>query len=539
MQILRLRSIISASWPAILLASLILLPFLGKAHTIDDPTFLLQAEHVLKDPLHPTAFDMVFDGKAIRLSSQMVSGPVMAYLLVPSVLLGGAEWAAHLVQYALMIFAILATVSLAFRLGLEVREARIAGLLLASTPAVMAMATTSMSDVPAMAFAVVGMERFFAWREEGRWHQSFLASAGFALAALSRPHLILMLAVAALSVWSFKAALRHSRMMARWRLMAPLAAGFLLILLVAFITADPGHVKSDYLQVGLSRSNPVNWVSNVAAFFIHWVLVFPLGLLWIGMRARAASPIRNPALWLAAAVPVSLAALNRMIHWRSAVVIALALVGALVIFDIFRDSWRRRDGVQMFLGAWLLLALPASAYVHLPSKYLVGSAPAAAILLGMLYSRTGSARRFVTWTALSAGTILSLLIITADARFAAFAERVATERVAPLVAGGTRVWSNGGWGFAWYALKTGAIPLSNKPPFPSKGDVLVSTSTAPHASLDKFPDRVLIGSVHEVSKFGQIMNYSAGVGFYSNGYGFFPWTWRNGEIEYVTIWKIQ
>jgi hypothetical protein len=35
------------------------------------------------------------------------------------------------------------------------------------------------------------------------------------------------------------------------------------------------------------------------------------------------------------------------------------------------------------------------------------------------------------------------------------------------------------------------------------------------------------------------MNYSAGVGFYSNGYGFFPWTWHNGEIECVSIWKIE
>lgn len=111
----------SASWPAILLASLILLPFLGKAHTIDDVTFLLQAEHVLQDPLHPTAFEMLSDGNRVRLSSLMVSGPAMAYLLVPSVLLGGAEWAAHLVQFLLVIAAILATVSLAMQLGIDRR----------------------------------------------------------------------------------------------------------------------------------------------------------------------------------------------------------------------------------------------------------------------------------------------------------------------------------------------------------------------------------------------------------------------------------
>jgi hypothetical protein len=33
-----------------------LIPFLNKAFTIDDTMFLLQAKHLLSDPLHPTAF---------------------------------------------------------------------------------------------------------------------------------------------------------------------------------------------------------------------------------------------------------------------------------------------------------------------------------------------------------------------------------------------------------------------------------------------------------------------------------------------------
>ena len=39
--------------PAIFVASLLLLPFLNKPFTIDDPLFLRAARHALVDPLHP------------------------------------------------------------------------------------------------------------------------------------------------------------------------------------------------------------------------------------------------------------------------------------------------------------------------------------------------------------------------------------------------------------------------------------------------------------------------------------------------------
>ena len=58
--------------PAIVVAGLILLPFLNKAFNIDDLTFLLQAEHILKDPWHPTAFEMGFHGEKGRNSDGMV-----------------------------------------------------------------------------------------------------------------------------------------------------------------------------------------------------------------------------------------------------------------------------------------------------------------------------------------------------------------------------------------------------------------------------------------------------------------------------------
>jgi hypothetical protein len=550
---------LSAAWPALLLASVILLPWLNKAHTIDDTTFLLQAEHILKDPLHPTAFEMVADGERIRLSSKLVSGPVMAYLLVPSVLLGGAEWAAHSVQYLLMLLAILATVSLAFRLGVDGRGARIAGLLLVSTPAVMVMATTSMADVPAMAFAVLGMERFVAWRHEFRWHQCLATLICFSFAALSRPHLILILAVA--FAWECgsllpllrRASLRSERppngphgepdlqscscVKRTLMLLCPLFLAAILTVFIAALTADPIRPGSDFMRVAFSRFHAANIASNLAAFFLHWIFAFPLVLLWICLGVHWKRLPCNLAFWLAPAIAILIWTLDQGTHRVGLRSLALACVGAFVLLDILFDAWRRRDDVQLFLGTWLLIPLPAIAYVQLPSKYLATSAPAAAILLALLVKRSGPHLRFMRWIAVSAGVVLSLLIIAADAEFAAIGRRVAADQITPRVTKGIRVWINSEWGFEWYALKAGATPVSKQPPYPSQGDVLVSSSVAPHLTLDLYPNRRLIASFTENSRFGRIMTRPAG--FYSNGYGYLPWFFQNGEIEIVTIWCIH
>jgi hypothetical protein len=580
----RHRKVLSAAWPALLLASVMLLPWLGKAHTTDDTTFLLMAQQVLKDPLHPTAFEMVADGNRIRLSSQLVSGPVMAYLLVPSVLLGGAEWAAHLVQYLLMLAAILATVSLSFRLGLEARAARIAGLLLASTPAVMVMATTSMADVPAMAFAVLGMERYFAWRQGSRWHQCFAGSVCFALAALSRPHLILMLVVVcALECGSllppFRRASRPGGLPVRspsltvgadpgkalstegeapgndhpsnvgrlsraaacaqralLSLLPPFLAA-LLVVIATLLTNDPAATGSDFITASLYRFHTANSAANVIAFFLHWLLVFPLAFSWICLGMRWNRLWSNPVLWLA--IPLSLLVIpgHEIKDWNPFLALLAALIGAFALWDIFYDALLRRDDAQLFLGAWLLVALPAVAYVHLPSKYLVCSAPAVAILLSRLMSSANARFEFVRWAAIPAGVVLSLLIIAADAEFAGIGRRVTADQIAPRVAKGVRVWINSEWGFGWYAMKAGALPLARQAPYPSTGDTIVSSFVAPHLNPDLFPNKQLIASISTKSHFGRIMSHPAG--FYSNGYGFLPWTCRNGEIDKVTIWHIR
>src|SRR6476469_216808 len=121
-----MRASLRSALPAILLAVIALAPFCAKAFTIDDTLFLRQAEQAVIDPWHPTSFDVVWTEKPepLRMSAIMASGPTMAYLLVPTLLTGGAEWVAHLTQLLLLAAGLIATASLGMRLGLDPRAAR-------------------------------------------------------------------------------------------------------------------------------------------------------------------------------------------------------------------------------------------------------------------------------------------------------------------------------------------------------------------------------------------------------------------------------
>jgi hypothetical protein len=285
--------------PAMALTTLVLLPFLGKAFTIDDTLFLCQAEHVLVDPLHPTAFEMIWSEAPVplRVSSIMPSGRIMAYLLLPSVCLDGAEWAAHLVQLILLLAGITATVLLGLRLGLTPRQAGIAAWLLSATPVALAMAGTAMPDIPAMALGVIGLERLLAWKMEQRWHQGVLAAVALALAALSRSHLALLLGLGAfLLVGGFPD--RRSPALHRWRALAPLGLAALITAVALAVTRDPQPQAGGIASSALLFSALANFPPNFVSFLVHWVLVIPLGLPWLLIRRR--DVLRSPVLYLAA-----------------------------------------------------------------------------------------------------------------------------------------------------------------------------------------------------------------------------------------------
>src|SRR5437762_173128 len=111
--------VMACAWPALLLATVCLLPFLHKAFLIDDPHFLAMARQIIKHPLHPMDFDICWNITENCTKAYILTpgNALMGYALVPTVLGGASEWMAHLTQLVLAWVAIIAMASLVSRFG--------------------------------------------------------------------------------------------------------------------------------------------------------------------------------------------------------------------------------------------------------------------------------------------------------------------------------------------------------------------------------------------------------------------------------------
>jgi hypothetical protein len=184
---------LKAGAPAAVIALIVCALFVNKAFTIDDQTFLAMSEHMLHDPLHPASVLMVNNGRpADWISNGVWSGPVAPAMMMPTIAAGSAEWVAHATMFVVFCVGIFATAALALRLGASDAAARWAALLVATSPAVLAMSMTEMPDVPAMAFATFGIERLVAYRAHRGISRLISASLLFLLSTLSRQHGILV-----------------------------------------------------------------------------------------------------------------------------------------------------------------------------------------------------------------------------------------------------------------------------------------------------------------------------------------------------------
>jgi hypothetical protein len=465
---LRMNRTSRQPWAALILAAVVLLPFLNKAYTVDDPIFLHEAQSILTDPLHPSAFPIVWSSERhLRASAFLPGGPVAGYALLPLALVRWQEWGGHLLMFIYLAIAIVGTAALARRFGMSPWAQQAAALLTASAPAALGMAGTVMPDIPAMMFTVLGMERFIEWTQNHRWRAGILAASFLALAALTRINLLLLLPIAGYY------GLRQS-----WRRALPVLLAGGLVLVGFMVTRDPDPtggtaVSAVGRQLGFDFAR-----RHVIALLIAYLTTTPL-------------------------------------------------LAALLT--------RRRLEPSALLWVWLLIPLPVIAYIQVAPKYLLPALPAVAILAAYGLDRIASRTRILAVLS-GAGATLGFLILLADAHMTGTARRAAAQLIRPRVQAGERVWFAGHWGFHWYAEAAGAVPLSVDPPFPSPGDLVVSSNVSRPAGLLPLVPRALIESWESSEPTGQVMSRHAG--FYSDLWGLLPWWWEPPLGPGFQVWRV-
>jgi hypothetical protein len=533
------RGILSLAAPGILLVLVCLVLFLNKAYTIDDPWFLLEARQIMKTPLQPMSFPICWMGNELCLDSAGSLGAgtaqaLMGYLLIPTILAGGAEWVAHLLQIFLACIAVLAMVRLALRLGFDRTQATLAGLLLAAIPPFLSMASTAMPDIPAVALGLTGIERLLAWKDEQRWHQAVLASLMLGLAPWARPHLALLLPLGALWLFDefqFRPAIAQLRRKA-W-LWAPVLIAACILAGVDLLTRDRGHQSSDIL-IGNGSITP-----NLAAYGLYLFFPIPFAAVWLAAHCRKAV-----LLVVLPAIPFLIAALffapqpslrNLLEYWP----LIFALYGLIALIHMIVRSLRARDRLGILLGLWVSIPLPAVIYAHLPIKYMTAVLPAIVLILLRLLPPLPRPR---AWSAyggiIIACATYSCLLLIADADFAEYGRRAAAELIAPRVAAGEKVWFGGQWGFYWYAQQAGAAVSKPGEAGPHAGELLaVGLAEGGGHTLNRFPHRKLIDARAYDSPHGRTMGF--GGGLYSNFSGKALWVWSPQAVNVYELWRIE
>ena len=510
--------------PAILLASLLLLPFLNKPFTIDDPLFIRAAQHALIDPAHPADFEQVWNaGDRLRLSQYMLGGTLPAYVLAPVAALGSREWVAHLYQWLFLCAFLLACVAVARRLGCDVRQAGVAGLLAGSNPVTLAMAATCMPDLMAATFGTIGIERVLAFREGWKKPAGAMAALLLAAAVLCRASTAPLLAVAVLlllpSDWKRAA-----------RSLWPVAGAAALVAAGAVLNrgaAGSGTVASSFQALTAMRNVPRNAVS----FLAYQALTGPILVYWMLTRGRRALAL--VAVLVAAGTALSLAPAENLRQY--AVPAALGVCFLAAVLDLAREL---RHAVPMFV--WLGAGLVALPYVYMSAKYLLPGVPAAALLIVLHAARARQPRYSLTVALLVAmGWISGALIIVGDTTLAGSQRAEVAREVPRLQRQGHTVWAGGQWAFLEYAQRAGAQALANQPPLPRPGDFILISALDYYGELNRMPiDREYLYSTADRRCGVFVLNRAMHAGFFSNRFGYLPFAIGCGEVDRYDLYRV-
>ncbi|MGC1463531.1 MAG: hypothetical protein WA802_15115 [Terracidiphilus sp.] len=525
-------AVLGCAWPALLLATVCLLPYLNKAFLIDDPHFLAMARQIIKHPMHPMDFDICWNTIEPCTKAYLLTpgNALMGYVLVPTILGGAHEWTAHLTQLVLAWIAIVAMTSLIFRLGWDSLHATTGALLLVAIPPFLPMASTAMPDMLATAVALVAMERLAAWKQEQKWSPGAAAAVALGLAGFARSHLALLLPLAAFFLLD---SLKPREILGQVRrnlwLWSPVFAGCGLLLAIILAVREHNLAISPP-SVVLVRQHIVN---NLLAYLLYFVFPLPLAACWLANRLKGGRLLTVFILLGVAAIPL-------LQHWKLSFVLFLAVIGFGVLADLLFQALKRCEHTDLFLVLWILIPFPIVYYTHLPMKYLLPCIPAVILLCFRLLD--GVSVRFAraaVYVLIVASTGYSLLILHSDAEFANFGRDAMYRLIGPHVVAGERVWYPGQYWSFWYAPLAGATLTYLGGPQPMPGDLLVVDVYAAGdlSPLSRFPHRTLVETIFHKYQFGRTMG--AGKGLYANGSGFWLWGFGESDKDRFELWRID
>jgi len=507
-----------------------LLPFIGKAFHVDDTLFVMAAKQIVKHPLDPYGFHLVWVATDLPMWEVTKNPPLASYYTaIVGAFAGWSERALHTAFLIPAIVLVLGTYRLARRFTRFPLLAAAAALL---TPGVIVSATSLMCDTIMLALWVLAAVVWIEGLEPER--PLFLAVAALLIAASGLTKYF----GASLIPLAFAYALARKRRLGTWAL-------YLLIPILAlagyqfWTHALYGHgLLLDATQLAGFRG-PNEGTSAAARGLVG--MAFVGGCMLTGLTFSPLIWARKHILMgIAIAVLAGLAVGRGWInigapaahgHWAFVSgQMACYIAGAISIFALAISDFReRKDADSLFLGLWIFGTFVFAAFLNwtVNARTVLPLIPAAGILLARRWEKIEPAAdryrlaKLVVPLALSG--LVSLRVATADFDLANSA-RTAARVVAQETAGEKMpVLFEGHWGFQYYMESLGARPLDFVKPNYQAGQILAipDNNTFALGTPPGFTGPAQVIEVN-ISRGVTTMKSQMGAGFYSSMWGPLP-----------------
>ncbi|MFA5140483.1 MAG: glycosyltransferase family 39 protein [Elusimicrobiota bacterium] len=505
-------------------------PFLGSAFHVDEPCFLAIARQLLRDPMHPLSFDYNWFGVAEPMSRLSQYTSLLPYLEALALrAAGGSEWAMRLL---FLPFDALAAGSLYLLASRFLRRPLLPVLIVLASPGYLLGMRLLTAEKLVAAFGFCGLYALCRGLQDDD-RRSYRASAPLlGLALLSKPSAIFLLVP---TLW-----FQRRRGVSPGRMAGHLAAVLALPLLA--LAAD--------LACGNPRIGRMSAQAGVALYSLLSEPAHALRSLLAFAGGGAAAPVLWPFFaggkgrpWLPAAAFCALLFLPGFdrgpVQGHDRVLGFVFAGGALLLFWSLLRS--REPGTTDLWLPWAasVALLQLAVYWSVVGRFMMFLIPPTVFGMSALLERKGRGRLLLP-ASLALLLPLSAALLWVDTRHAD-----SQRELAALLASrpsGRGLWFTGHWGLQYYMESAGAKPLDRGIggwAEVQKGDLVV----VPAVNTNQIrPGGSILADVRKLRVDSAVplrvlSNFGGQGGFYSNIFGFLPYSVSTEPLEVFTLVK--
>lgn len=543
---------------------LCLAPFSGRAFHVDDTLFVWTAQHILKQPLNPYSFDLVWDTDRDAMSDVTQNPPLASYYAaVVGKAAGWSERALHVGFMLPALIAVLGTYRLANRFTGSPLTAGFATLL---APGFLVSALSVMCDTMMLALWMLATIFWIEAEDDGK--PAFFIVSGFLIGASALTKYFGAALIPLLLVYSLVR--RRAKLKERAR---PYSLGILALALLIpvamlviyniwtanlygqglltrateFAPSEREFLQVPYVTSGLVTASFAGACALPALLFSFLVWsrkqLLPLMAFAIGGAALILSGWVSPGLQVGGTAAMEF----RHQHWLLiGIQLALFIGGGIgIVMLAINDAWKNGDAKSLLLMLWVTGTFFFAGFVNwtVNVRSILPLIPAVGVLLArrvdqLQWQTEKKVRAAAAVLVISGG--ISLWIGAADTKLGNTARQAATKFCQSLRGENGTMWFEGHWGFQYYMESCGARPvdLHQTPVHP--GDLLVipeNNTSLIEVSQDEadFVNDVEI----EMPFWATTVRAELGAGFYSAVWGPLPYVFGPVPPERYKVLRIR